>query len=92
MREGNPEGQDHITGLKAQTNTGRPDWDELFDKIDKPEKHRKVTVFFCGSPVIEEVLKEQCIKRRYKFKAEKFWTDRLVVLINVMTLMVGIQW
>ncbi|KAL5249966.1 hypothetical protein ACHWQZ_G015892 [Mnemiopsis leidyi] len=72
MREGNPEGQDHITGLKAQTNTGRPDWDELFDKIDKPEKHRKVTVFFCGSPVIEEVLKEQCIKRRYKFKAEKF--------------------
>ena len=73
MREGNPEGQDHITGLKAQTNTGRPDWDEVFDKIDDPEKHRKVTVFFCGSPVIEEVLKEQCNKRRYRFKAEKFW-------------------
>ncbi|XP_063686975.1 NADPH oxidase 5-like isoform X8 [Bolinopsis microptera] len=72
MREGNPEGQDHITGLKAQTNTGRPDWDEVFDKIDDPEKHRKVTVFFCGSPVIEEVLKEQCNKRRYRFKAEKF--------------------
>ena len=42
MKEGDPEGHDHITGLKAQTNTGRPDWNELFEKIVDPQKKRKV--------------------------------------------------
>ncbi|XP_063687525.1 NADPH oxidase 5-like isoform X2 [Bolinopsis microptera] len=63
--------KDVITGLKARTKAGRPDWKEVFTELNKNKKG-KVTVFFCGSPILAQVINTYCNKFGFRFKAEKF--------------------
>ncbi|MEG4633024.1 hypothetical protein QUB56_26130 [Microcoleus sp. AR_TQ3_B6] len=39
-----------IAGLKIRTQTGRPDWEEIFQDVAQPDAPNKVDVYFCGSP------------------------------------------
>ncbi|KAI3387966.1 hypothetical protein SNEBB_006809 [Seison nebaliae] len=60
-----------ITGLTTQTQTCRPNWEELFSKFSKSD-NGKVSVMFCGSPTIAQILTELCIKYDFKFYSENF--------------------
>ena len=62
---------DMITGLRTKTSPGRPNWDRVFENISK-EKRGKVTVFFCGAPVMGKVLKIYCRKYGFGFRKENF--------------------
>ncbi|XP_028394802.1 NADPH oxidase 5-like [Dendronephthya gigantea] len=62
---------DMITGLRTKTSPGRPNWDTVFEKISK-EKRGKVTVFFCGAPVMGKVIKIYCRKYGFGFRKENF--------------------
>merc|ERR1712018_13909 len=53
------EDRDLVTGLKARTNAGRPNWDKVFRDISNNRKGR-VTVFFCGPPQLSKILKQKC--------------------------------
>lgn len=63
--------RDLITGLKTRTLSGRPNWDDVFQKIKK-EDAGKVTVFYCGNPVLSKTLLEKCDKFDFAFKKEIF--------------------
>ncbi|XP_015667366.1 NADPH oxidase 5 [Protobothrops mucrosquamatus] len=65
------EKKDSITGLRTRTKPGRPDWKELFQKIDKEDKG-KAQVFFCGSPALAKVLKAHCEQFSFPFFRENF--------------------
>ncbi|KAL7980236.1 hypothetical protein Chor_001504 [Crotalus horridus] len=65
------EKKDSITGLRTRTKPGRPDWKELFQKIDKEAKG-KVQVFFCGSPALANVVKAHCEQFSFPFFRENF--------------------
>ncbi|XP_059171278.1 NADPH oxidase 5-like [Physella acuta] len=62
---------DLITGLQTRTQAGRPDFDLLFRKISKNAKGR-VTVFFCGSPLLGKTLKQYSHKYGFVFRHEYF--------------------
>jgi hypothetical protein len=38
-----------MTGLKARTNAGRPNWDRIFSQL-RDKNCGKITVFYCGNP------------------------------------------
>ncbi|CAL1536901.1 unnamed protein product, partial [Lymnaea stagnalis] len=62
---------DLITGLQTRTQAGRPDFDVLFRKISNSAKGR-VTVFFCGSPMLGKRLKQISHKFGFAFRHEYF--------------------
>uniref|UniRef100_A0A2C9KFB3 NADPH oxidase 5 n=1 Tax=Biomphalaria glabrata TaxID=6526 RepID=A0A2C9KFB3_BIOGL len=62
---------DLITGLQTRTQAGRPDFDLLFRKIRNNAKGR-VTVFFCGSPLLGKTLKQCSHKYGFAFRHEYF--------------------
>ena len=59
--------RDLITGLKTRTKAGRPNWDKVFSKIKKEEKG-KVTVFYCGNPMLAKSLLQKCDEYGFSFK------------------------
>ncbi|XP_062510064.1 NADPH oxidase 5-like [Corticium candelabrum] len=63
--------RDLITGLKTRTEAGRPDWNKVFEKIDRDKKGR-VTVFFCGAPALGLILKTKCDQFGFEFRKENF--------------------
>ena len=65
------EQRDFVTGLKSRTNAGRPNWNKVFTKI-KQQKQGKVTVFFCGNPMLGRTLKEKCNEFGFTFRKEVF--------------------
>ena len=65
------EHRDFVTGLKSRTNAGRPNWNKVFTKI-KQQKQGKVTVFFCGNPMLGRTLKEKCNEFGFTFRKEVF--------------------
>ena len=60
-----------ITGLKARTKAGRPDWDKVFTDIKNEEKG-EVTVFYCGNPQLGEVVGKKCEQFGFQFRKEVF--------------------
>ena len=60
-----------MTGLKAKTKAGRPDWNLVFQEL-KEQKRGKVTVFYCGNPGLVSVLKKKCNQFGFQFKKEVF--------------------
>ncbi|KAF2459341.1 ferric reductase NAD binding domain-containing protein [Lineolata rhizophorae] len=52
--------QDAITGLRAPTNFGRPNWDMIFKSIRKIHAPAEAGVFFCGPKVLGSVLHVKC--------------------------------
>ena len=65
------EQRDLVTGLKSRTNAGRPNWNKVFTKI-KEQRKGKVTVFFCGNPMLGRVLKQKCNDFGFTFRKEVF--------------------
>lgn len=63
--------RDLITGLKTRTKSGRPDWDKVFKKV-QDEKMGKVTVFYCGNPILAKTLLRSCNDFGFAFKKEIF--------------------
>ncbi|OQO12894.1 hypothetical protein B0A48_02358 [Cryoendolithus antarcticus] len=77
-----------LTGLKQPSHFGRPDFDEILEShmqelIDMGITEKKVGVFYCGTPVVGEILSDRChlltakardmgIKIRYDFLMEVF--------------------
>ena len=60
-----------MTGLKTKTQAGRPDWDNIFKKIQK-ENRGKVSVFYCGHPFLARALRAKCADYGFDFKKEVF--------------------
>ncbi|TGZ85063.1 hypothetical protein EX30DRAFT_302109 [Ascodesmis nigricans] len=52
--------KDAITGLRAPTNFGRPNWDTVFKSIKALHKPAEVGVFFCGPKVLGSTLHVKC--------------------------------
>ncbi|XP_077981859.1 NADPH oxidase 5-like [Glandiceps talaboti] len=64
-------GRDTFTGLLSRTETGRPDWDKVFAKIQE-DKKGDVTVFYCGPPQLGKTLKGKACQFGMKFRQEQF--------------------
>jgi len=52
--------KDAITGLRAPTNFGRPNWDMVFKSIRKIHSPGEAGVFFCGPKVLGSQLHIKC--------------------------------
>jgi len=52
--------QDAITGLRAPTNFGRPNWDMIFKCIRKIHAPAEAGVFFCGPKPLGGTLHIKC--------------------------------
>ncbi|OAK95190.1 hypothetical protein IQ06DRAFT_65026 [Phaeosphaeriaceae sp. SRC1lsM3a] len=52
--------QDAITGLRAPTNFGRPNWDMIFKSIRKIHSPAEAGVFFCGPKGLGSTLHIKC--------------------------------
>ncbi|PQE07912.1 hypothetical protein CJF32_00003054 [Rutstroemia sp. NJR-2017a WRK4] len=52
--------RDAITGLRAPTNFGRPNWDMIFKSVRKIHTPSEAGVFFCGPKVLGSVLHIKC--------------------------------
>lgn len=52
--------KDAITGLRAPTNFGRPNWDMVFKSICKIHSPGEAGVFFCGPKVLGSQLHVKC--------------------------------
>merc|ERR1712013_433614 len=65
------EERDLLTGLKARTIPGRPNWDEVLRKI-KLQMKGEVTVFYCGNPSLATILKYKCEQFGFIFRKEVY--------------------
>ncbi|NXO27615.1 NOX5 oxidase, partial [Cisticola juncidis] len=65
------EQRDSLTGLRARTRPGRPDWDKVFGKV-AAERRGRVRVFFCGSPALARVIRRHCRSFGFAFSKENF--------------------
>ncbi|KXS98697.1 hypothetical protein AC578_1255 [Pseudocercospora eumusae] len=77
-----------LTGLKQRSHFGRPDFDHILEKhfqdlVDDGVREKKVGVFYCGTPVVGEILADRCheltaktrdmgLRIRYDFLMEVF--------------------
>ena len=64
-------GKDLMTGLKAKTNAGRPNWEKIFRKLQN-ENRGRVTVFYCGNPAVAKILRQKCEEFDFDFRKEVF--------------------
>eukprot|EP00095_Tigriopus_kingsejongensis_P001891 maker-scaffold287_size221780-snap-gene-0.26 protein:Tk01891 transcript:maker-scaffold287_size221780-snap-gene-0.26-mRNA-1 annotation:"nadph oxidase 5-like isoform x5" len=65
------EKRDLVTGLKSRTNAGRPNWNKVFTQIREQRKGR-ITVFYCGNPILAKVLRKKCDEFGFMFRKEVF--------------------
>ena len=56
------DGKCAITGLRAGTHFGRPNWDQVFSTIRDKHPGQDIGVFFCGPKVLSQVLHKNCNK------------------------------
>lgn len=68
----NDTGKDALTGLTTRTHPGRPDWDEIFERMFSTKIYKKTSVFFCGPKILQKQLAHLCEKYRIPFRAENF--------------------
>ena len=60
-----------MTGLKARTNAGRPNWDRMFSQL-RVKSCGKITVFYCGNPQLGDIVSKKCEKFGFQFRKEIF--------------------
>ncbi|CAF3408496.1 unnamed protein product [Rotaria socialis] len=66
-------GNDIFTSLRTKTQIGRSNWTELFDRLISNENASTaddVNVFFRGSPIMGNSIREHCEKFRFHFFKE----------------------
>jgi NADPH oxidase len=51
---------DAITGLRAETIFGRPEWEKVFERVATTHPNTDVGVFFCGPSVLSHNLHNRC--------------------------------
>lgn len=51
---------DSITGLRAPTNFGRPNWDAIFKGVRKIHSPAEAGVFYCGPPQLSSTIQLKC--------------------------------
>jgi ferredoxin-NADP reductase/Ca2+-binding EF-hand superfamily protein len=63
---------DIVTGLRAHTHMGHPDWDTTLAAIAARHAPERVDVFFCGPPGLAKKLRPLCQKHGLSFREERF--------------------
>jgi predicted ferric reductase/Ca2+-binding EF-hand superfamily protein len=64
--------RDLVTGLRARTHLGRPDWDELLGRIAAEHAPDRVGLFFCGPSPLGRELRRACRRHGLRFRQEHF--------------------
>ncbi|KAM6257015.1 NADPH oxidase 5-like [Porphyrio hochstetteri] len=65
------EHRDPLTGLRARTRPGPPDWAKVLGKVAE-EKKGRVQVFFCGPAALAKAVRTQCERFGFPFFQENF--------------------
>ncbi|TIA80666.1 hypothetical protein E3P92_02846 [Wallemia ichthyophaga] len=65
--------RDAISGLRAPTNFGRPNWDRIFENITAKHPNTDAGVFFCGPPVLGSALHKGCNKHSNPKSTRFLW-------------------
>jgi ferredoxin-NADP reductase len=63
---------DLVTGLKAQTNLGAPDFDRLLQSFVHSADLPRPQVFFCGPLPLERVVARSCRRLGLRLRRERF--------------------
>jgi hypothetical protein len=63
---------DLIAGLKIRTQTGGPDWEEIFRDVAQQHAPNKVDVYICGPPGLSLQLSNLCHKYGFGYRKENF--------------------
>jgi ferredoxin-NADP reductase len=63
---------DLVTGLRAKTHMGQPDWDRELRAIAAAHAPERVDVFFCGPPGLGQKLRTVCSRVGMGFREERF--------------------
>ena len=63
--------QSQIDDFSLKLQPGRPDFDKLFDDLNKTRKG-KLDVFFCGNREFGQFVQKKCFKNKFKFYKEYF--------------------
>ncbi len=63
---------DLVTGLRARTNMGHPQWDQVFEKLARRYPGQVVDVYFCGPPGLSATLHRQANRVGFKYHKENF--------------------
>lgn len=66
-----PIGMHKKYGTSLNWQSGRPDWNQLFQRI-RNQNRGKVTVFYCGRPDLGTSLRSLCNQFKFGFKKEVF--------------------
>jgi predicted ferric reductase/Ca2+-binding EF-hand superfamily protein len=64
--------EDVVTGLRAKTSMGHPEWDRLLGDIARQHAPARVEVFFCGPRGLAAKLRPVCLAHGMGFHEEKF--------------------
>jgi len=64
--------RDFITGLRAKTNLGRPDWSDELARLKRLHPTERVDLFFCGPPGLGAGIKRVCKEQQLGFHQEVF--------------------
>lgn len=67
--EGHP---DTMTGLRAKTEMGDPDWPRLLGEVARRHAPEPVDVYFCGPPGLAAKLRPVCAQLAMPFHEERF--------------------
>jgi len=65
-------GVDPLTGLRARTHLGAPDWDSLLDGVRAAHPGATPEVFFCGPDGLAKAVARAAARARLPFRQEHF--------------------
>lgn len=63
---------DIVTGLRAHTHMGHPDWEKMLGDIARRHAPEPVDVYFCGPPGLGKKLRPVCERLGMSFREEQF--------------------
>jgi hypothetical protein len=64
--------RDVVTGLKAMTHMGHPDWNDQLSSIAARHAPEPVDVYFCGPKGLARKLRPICARLGMRFREEQF--------------------
>ena len=63
--------RDLLTGLRLQTKAGRPNLNQILQNV-YDQKVGDVGVYFCGNPIVGNILQQKCYKFHFRYHREIF--------------------
>jgi ferredoxin-NADP reductase len=64
--------KDMLTGLKARTSFGQPDWDQVFYRVAAEAPYSRVNVFYCGPYPLGRIVHSAANRAGFHFRMEQF--------------------